>query len=266
MASALGRCAARPFTSTRPSAVRSCVPVVPRHVSTSQRQSCEPVVRAAAAATDVELYDDEVDLPSAPVMLEMAGEKVRLRVRMRSYEKKLLEKCVLDLEHVAQVTGAEFKGPIMLPTKRRIYCVLRSPHVNKDAREHFEIRTHHRLVDLRNLSAETVSAMMSWVPPAGARSDALRSVFAVVQSFFCGGWGRGRGRLRSRRGRKPGACCATARARMHVLHAWHAQSCMHAGPNMGFLGADCAAPGGPACFATKLALQPARHVGARLHA
>jgi small subunit ribosomal protein S10 len=59
----------------------------------------------------------------------------------------------------------------MLPTKRRIYCVLRSPHVNKDAREHFEIRTHHRLVDLKDLSAETVALMMDWVPPSGVEVE-----------------------------------------------------------------------------------------------
>lgn len=60
---------------------------------------------------------------------------------------------------------------VMLPTKRRIYCVLRSPHVNSNSREHFEIRSHHRLVDLKNLSAETVSMMMQWVPPSGVEVE-----------------------------------------------------------------------------------------------
>eukprot|EP00983_Pelagomonas_calceolata_P003839 124138-Pelagomonas_calceolata.AAC.2 len=73
---------------------------------------------------------------------------VRLRIRMRAYDTNLLADAVADMATIADVTGAEFKGPVMLPTRKKIYCVLRSPHVNKDAREHFEVRTHHRWVGL----------------------------------------------------------------------------------------------------------------------
>jgi small subunit ribosomal protein S10 len=169
----------RAFTTARPVGVRPCVSVAPRPFA---QRYVEVAVRAAAAATDVEEYMDEVDVASTPLVMEMAGEKVRLRVRMRSYEKNLLERCVSDIMFVAQTTGAEVKGPVMLPTKRRIYCVLRSPHVNKDAREHFEVRTHHRLVDLRNLSSETVSMMMEWVPPAGAPATQLYAAAPVPVS------------------------------------------------------------------------------------
>ena len=162
----------RAFTTARPVGVRPCVPAAPRTVV---QRHAEVAVRAAAVATDVEEYMDVVDVANTPVEMVMAGEKVRLRVRMRSYEKDLLDRCVTDIMYVAQTTGAEVKGPVMLPTKRRVYCVLRSPHVNKDAREHFEIRTHHRLVDLRNLSSETVSMMMEWVPPAGAPPQSSRN-------------------------------------------------------------------------------------------
>jgi small subunit ribosomal protein S10 len=65
---------------------------------------------------------------------------------MRAYDVNLLADAVADMATIASVTGAEFKGPVMLPTRRKLYCVLRSPHVNKDAREHFEVRTHHRWV------------------------------------------------------------------------------------------------------------------------
>ncbi|KAG2442315.1 hypothetical protein HXX76_002401 [Chlamydomonas incerta] len=131
------------------------------------------IVRAVAeSAVDVDSYVDELDVPLAEsTPLAAAGEKVRLRIRMRSYEKQLLEDCVVQIQAVAEATGAVFKGPVMLPTKRRIYCVLRSPHVNSNSREHFEIRTHHRLVDLKNLSAETVSMMMQWVPPSGVEVE-----------------------------------------------------------------------------------------------
>ncbi|KAH7284115.1 hypothetical protein KP509_34G039900 [Ceratopteris richardii] len=58
-------------------------------------------------------------------------------------------------------------GPVPLPTKRRLYCVLRSPHVNKDSREHFERRTHQRLIDLENPNAGTIDALMQLDIPAG---------------------------------------------------------------------------------------------------
>ncbi|PNH02441.1 30S ribosomal protein S10, chloroplastic [Tetrabaena socialis] len=161
------RCSrAQPFTSSRPVAARLQCGALARPAA----RRAQPVLVRAAAVDDVDVdqYADELDLPlAAGAELEMASEKVRLRIRMRSYEVGLLNDCIQQIQTVADATGALFKGPIMLPTKKKVYCVLRSPHVNKDAREHFEIRTHHRLVDLKNLSAETVSMMMTWVPPSG---------------------------------------------------------------------------------------------------
>lgn len=90
----------------------------------------------------------------------ISSENVKLRVRMRGYDIVLLRDAVEQIRAVANATGVEFSGPVMLPTKRKIFCVLRSPHVDKDAREHFEVRTHHRLIDLKNLSSQAVEAMM----------------------------------------------------------------------------------------------------------
>lgn len=67
----------------------------------------------------------------------------------------------------SQATGATVSGPIPLPTRKRIYCVLRSPHVNKDSREHFEIRTHQRLIDIKDISSMTVDKLMQLDLPAG---------------------------------------------------------------------------------------------------
>ncbi|KXZ47767.1 hypothetical protein GPECTOR_33g649 [Gonium pectorale] len=167
------RCTSRaqPFTSSsRPVVARLQTGAIAR--ISSRRAQSVLASAAAADAVDVEQYEDELDLPlAAGTPLAAAGDKVRLRIRMRSYEVKLLEESVAQVQAVAEATGALFKGPVMLPTKRRVYCVLRSPHVNKDAREHFEIRSHHRLVDLKNLSAETVSMMMQWVPPSGVEVE-----------------------------------------------------------------------------------------------
>ncbi|GLI69769.1 hypothetical protein VaNZ11_014452 [Volvox africanus] len=173
MQAVAGRCSrAQPFTSSRPVVARlHSGAVVRRPARPSQNVAANAVV-SESGAVDVEQYEDELDLPmTAGTPLAPAGDKVRLRIRMRSYEVKLLEDCITQIQTVADATGAVFKGPVMLPTKKRVYCVLRSPHVNKDAREHFEIRTHHRLVDLKNLSAETVSMMMQWVPPSGVEVE-----------------------------------------------------------------------------------------------
>lgn len=99
--------------------------------------------------------------------LPAASAASKLRVRMRGYDIGILARATEQIKLIADVTGARVAGPVMLPTKKRVYCVLRSPHVNKDAREHFEIRIHNRLVDVSNLSAQTVQALMEWVPPSG---------------------------------------------------------------------------------------------------
>ena len=92
---------------------------------------------------------------------------LQLRVRMRGYDIGILAKACEQIKLIANMTGAKIAGPVMLPTKKRIYCVLRSPHVNKDAREHFEIRIHNRLIDVTGLSSQTVQALLEWVPPSG---------------------------------------------------------------------------------------------------
>jgi small subunit ribosomal protein S10 len=80
----------------------------------------------------------------------------KLRIGLKAYKSDLLDNsCKLIIDAV-NASNTEVVGPIPLPTKRRIYCVLRSPHVNKDAREHFEIRTHKRIIDIYQPTEETM--------------------------------------------------------------------------------------------------------------
>jgi small subunit ribosomal protein S10 len=67
----------------------------------------------------------------------------------------------------AQKTGAKVSGPIPLPTERSLYCVIRSPHVNKDSREQFEMKTHKRLIDILEPTPKTVDSLMRLDLPAG---------------------------------------------------------------------------------------------------
>nr|YP_009550260.1 ribosomal protein S10 [Tisochrysis lutea]YP_009873653.1 ribosomal protein S10 [Isochrysis galbana]AUM82562.1 ribosomal protein S10 [Tisochrysis lutea]QKW88536.1 ribosomal protein S10 [Isochrysis galbana] len=72
----------------------------------------------------------------------------KLRIALKAYETSLLNESCTQILEAVEKGGIKAIGPIPLPTKRRIYCVLRSPHVNKDAREHFEIRTHKKIIDI----------------------------------------------------------------------------------------------------------------------
>ena len=91
----------------------------------------------------------------------------RIRIRLKAYDHRLLDKSVLEIVETAKRTGAALRGPIPLPTKINKYCVLRSPHVDKKSREQFEIRTHKRLMDILEPSQHTVDALMRLDLPAG---------------------------------------------------------------------------------------------------
>ena len=80
----------------------------------------------------------------------------KLRIGLKAYDSTILDESCNKIIDVVSNSDTKVVGPIPLPTKRRIYCVLRSPYVNKDAREHFEIRTHKRLIDLYSPSEQTM--------------------------------------------------------------------------------------------------------------
>ena len=79
----------------------------------------------------------------------------KLRISVKAYEPTILDSACVKIVDAVKASGIETVGPIPLPTKLRRYCVLTSPHVNKDAREHFEIRTHKRIIDIYNPTETT---------------------------------------------------------------------------------------------------------------
>ena len=91
----------------------------------------------------------------------------RIRIRLKAYDHMLLDKSTEKIVKTAKNTGAVILGPIPLPTKKSIYTVLRSPHVNKKSREQFQIKVHKRIVDLMNSTSKTVDALMKLDMPAG---------------------------------------------------------------------------------------------------
>ena len=95
----------------------------------------------------------------------MDGQKIR--IKLKAYEHSMLDRSAEEIVKTARRTGAEVSGPIPLPTKRTVYTVLRSPHVNKKSREQFEIRVHKRLIYLTNVTTKAVDALQKLDLPAG---------------------------------------------------------------------------------------------------
>jgi small subunit ribosomal protein S10 len=91
----------------------------------------------------------------------------KIRIRLKAFDQRLLDTSCEKIVETANRTNARPVGPIPLPTKRKIYCVLRSPHVDKDSREHFETRTHRRIIDIHDPSSKTIDALMKLDLPAG---------------------------------------------------------------------------------------------------
>jgi small subunit ribosomal protein S10 len=95
----------------------------------------------------------------------MAGD--RIRIRMESYDHRVLDQSAVEIVETSKRTGARVKGPIPLPTRIERYTVLRSPHIDKKSREQFEIRTHKRLIDIEEPTVKTVDALNKLNMPAG---------------------------------------------------------------------------------------------------
>ena len=99
----------------------------------------------------------------------MANQKIR--IKLKSYEHKLIDQSAERIVETAKRTGARVSGPIPLPTEREIVTILRAVHKYKDSREQFEQRTHKRLIEIRKPSKELIEALMSVELPAGVDID-----------------------------------------------------------------------------------------------
>ena len=91
----------------------------------------------------------------------------RIRIKLKSYDHNLVDKSAEKIVKTVKSTGAVVSGPIPLPTHKRIYTVLKSPHVNKKAREQFELCSYKRLLDIYSSSSKTVDALMRLELPSG---------------------------------------------------------------------------------------------------
>ncbi|GBE57448.1 30S ribosomal protein S10 [bacterium BMS3Abin01] len=93
--------------------------------------------------------------------------KQKIRIRLKAYDHDLIDKSAKLIVEQAQRTGATIVGPVPLPTEKNVYCVIKSPFKDKDSREHFEMRTHKRLIDIHQPTPKTVDSLMRLDVPAG---------------------------------------------------------------------------------------------------
>ncbi|MDY6907907.1 MAG: 30S ribosomal protein S10 [Chloroflexota bacterium] len=93
--------------------------------------------------------------------------KQKIRIKLKAFDHKILDQSAEQIVEAAEQTGARVAGPVPLPTRVKKFCVIRSPHVDKDSREQFEIRTHKRLIDILDPTSKTVDALTRLNLPAG---------------------------------------------------------------------------------------------------
>lgn len=91
----------------------------------------------------------------------------KIRIKLKAFDHRVLDQSAEKIVTVVRKSGARVSGPVPLPTNRDVFCVIRSPHIDKESMEHFEIRTHRRLIDILEPTQKTVDELMHLDLPAG---------------------------------------------------------------------------------------------------
>ena len=97
--------------------------------------------------------------------------ETKIRIRLKAYEHAMLDRSANEIVRTAKRTGADISGPITLPSKKTVYTVLRSPHVDKKAREQFQICIHKRIIDITRPTSQTIDALSKLDLPAGVNIE-----------------------------------------------------------------------------------------------
>ncbi len=91
----------------------------------------------------------------------------KIRIILKAFDHRILDQSATQIVEAAERTGARVLGPVPLPTSIKRFCVIRGPHIDKDSREHFEIRTHNRLIDILEPTSKTIDSLTRLNVPAG---------------------------------------------------------------------------------------------------
>ncbi|KZS00933.1 40S ribosomal protein S20 [Daphnia magna] len=121
--------------------------------------------RTVGAGVVAKIFDPSVG--EAEIESEVKMQNQQIRIRLKAFDHRLIDQSTQEIVETAKRTGAQVRGPIPLPTRKERYTVLISPHVNKDARDQYEIRTHKRVLDIVQPTDKTVDALMKLDLAAG---------------------------------------------------------------------------------------------------
>jgi small subunit ribosomal protein S10 len=94
-------------------------------------------------------------------------QKEKVRIRLKAFDHRILDQSAAKIVDTARQTGARISGPVPLPTRKEIFCVIRGPNIDKESMEHFELRTHKRLIDILSPGPKTIDALMKLDLPGG---------------------------------------------------------------------------------------------------
>jgi ribosomal protein S10 len=134
------------------------IPVCTRKLALSRGLKPDNVIETTAIPTN------HCDVGQRRKRISVAGQKIR--IRLKAYDHEAIDASARKIVETVTRTGARVVGPVPLPTEKNVYAVIRSPHKYKDSREHFEMRTHKRLIDILDPTPKTVDALMRIDLPA----------------------------------------------------------------------------------------------------
>ena len=109
--------------------------------------------------------------PEEPLTFNISAMSQKIRIKLKSYDHNLVDKSAEKIVKTVKSTGAVVTGPIPLPTHKKIFTVLRSPHVNKKSREQFQLSSYKRLLDIYSSSSKTIDALMKLELPSGVEVE-----------------------------------------------------------------------------------------------
>ena len=138
-------------------------------VSTTKIGSKKSSESLTGSVAEVPVSQSKQRPASVPNLKQKVSQKVR--IKLKAFDYRVLDQSSQKIVGTAQRSGAKVVGPVPLPTDKNVWCVLKSPHVNKRGGEHFEIRTHKRLIDIVNPPASAIDALMQLDLPAGVEIE-----------------------------------------------------------------------------------------------
>ena len=147
---------------SKPKAKKEAAPKKAKGMSTAKKEAAPKKAKGMSTAKK-----EAAPKAKKESVKPSATSRQRIRIRLKGYDQRILDRSTLDIVETAKRSGATVVGPIPLPTRREVFSLLRSPNIDRKSQEQFEIRTHKRLVDIFNPTGKTIDALKTLTLPAG---------------------------------------------------------------------------------------------------